>query len=109
MLPRGCRVSGIAIVAPLIVLAAQADDWPQWRGENRDGVWRETGIVQKFSSSQLQPKWRVPIGSGYCGPTVAKGRVYLMDRIAKPAETERILCLDEKTGDRIWIHEYACP
>src|SRR5689334_21135696 len=42
---------------------AFADDWPQWRGPNRDGVWRESGVVEKFAEKQLKPKWSVPIGT----------------------------------------------
>ena len=96
----------------LMLLSANclcAQDWPQWRGPNRDGVWRETGIVQKFAASQLTPKWRVEVGTGYCGPTVANGRVYLTDRLTKPSESERVHCFDEKTGSRLWSHEYDCP
>jgi outer membrane protein assembly factor BamB len=89
-------------------LSASADDWPQWRGPHRDGVWRETGIVEKFPSSQLTPKWRVEIGSGYCGPTVASGRVYVMDLAKGPPTAERIHCFDEKTGAKLWSHEYEC-
>lgn len=85
-----------------------AEDWPQWRGPGRDGVWRETGVVEKFSSDNLKPKWRAEIGAGYSGPTVAQGRVYVMDRIAKRDSTERILCFDEQTGERLWLQEYEC-
>jgi outer membrane protein assembly factor BamB len=94
----------------LAVLASigRGEDWPQWRGTERDGVWRETGIVQKFASAQLTPKWSVPIGSGYCGPTVAKGRVYVMDRVTRPVESERVHCFNEQTGATIWSHEYDC-
>ena len=53
---------------------SRADDWPQWRGPNRDGIWRERGIVERFASSELTPKWRVPIGSGYQVPFAAKVR-----------------------------------
>src|SRR5262245_5632829 len=98
-----------AIAWSPLLAAVSADDWPQWRGTNRDGVWRETGIVQKFGSSKLTPKWRVEIGSGYCGPTVANGRVYLTDRITKPTERERVHCFNEKTGSSLWSHEYDCP
>src|SRR3954451_8688902 len=98
-----CAAHLAALVWPAL---AGADDWPQWRGPNRDGVWRETGIVEKFSSTQLTPKWRVEIGSGYCGPTVAAGRVYVMDLITKPVTSERIHCFDEKTGAKLWSHEY---
>src|SRR5689334_11724201 len=101
-----------SVFATLLVLFAIApsygDDWPQWRGPNRDGVWRETGIVQKFASSELKPQWRAEIGSGYCGPTVANGRVYLMDLIVRPSTNERIHCFDEKTGKSLWSHQYEC-
>ncbi|HIN54530.1 MAG TPA: hypothetical protein EYM79_09480, partial [Planctomycetes bacterium] len=59
---------------------AHADDWPQWRGPSRDGVWQETGIIDKFSADQIPLKWKVEIGSGYSAPTVANGRVYVSDR-----------------------------
>ncbi|MCX5677453.1 MAG: hypothetical protein NTX87_20930 [Planctomycetota bacterium] len=81
--------------------AALADDWPQWRGPDRDGVWKETGLLQKFASEQIPVKWRAPVSSGYTGPTVAAGRVYLMDRRTQPAEGERILCFDAATGQPV--------
>ena len=87
---------------------SRADDWPQWRGPNRDGIWRERGIVERFASSELTPKWRVPIGSGYCGPTVSHGRVYLMDLVIRPTTMERIHCFDEQSGKKLWSHEYEC-
>jgi outer membrane protein assembly factor BamB len=99
----------LALALASAVAFARADDWPQWRGPNRDGVWRETGLVQKFSSSQLTPKWCVEIGSGYCGPTVASGRVFVMDLITKPATAERVHCFDEQSGKKIWSFEYPCP
>ena len=86
----------------------QADDWPQWRGAQRDGVWRETGIIERFASDRLELRWQVPIGPGYCGPTVAEGRVFVMDRIVEPQQRERVLCFDSKTGIPLWTHSYAC-
>jgi len=57
-----------------------ADDWPQWLGPNRDSVWRETGIVEKFPSAGPPILWRAPVGAGYAGPAVSKGKVYVADR-----------------------------
>jgi outer membrane protein assembly factor BamB len=37
---------------------------------------------------------------------VTGGRLYTMERQAKPAEVERILCLDAATGKNLWVHEY---
>ena len=85
-----------------------AEDWPQWRGPNRDGVWNEKGVVEKFAAKELKPKWRVPIGPGYSGPTVAEGLVYVMDRQTKPNQIERVLCFDEATGKSQWTHQYDC-
>jgi outer membrane protein assembly factor BamB len=71
-------------------------------------VWNETGLLEKFPSENIPHKWSVPIAAGYCGPTVAQGRVYVMDRLTKPQSIERVHCLDEQTGAKIWSHEYEC-
>src|SRR5207302_968728 len=83
---------------------AGADEWPQWRGPNRDGVWREQGIVSKFAQPQLNIQWRQPISSGYSGPTVASGRVFVTDRVVEPNQVERVLCFDAETGNPLWTH-----
>ena len=86
-----------------------AEDWPQWRGPSRDGVWNEKGVVEKFASERLKPKWTAKIASGYSGPTVANGRVFVTDRLVEPKQTERVHALDEKTGKPLWSFEYDCP
>ncbi len=97
-------------LAPAIVFcqALRADDWPQWRGPHRDGVWRETGIVERFPDKQLKIDWRAEVGPGYSGPTVAAGRVYVMDRATEPKQVERIHCFDAQTGKPLWDYSYDC-
>lgn len=104
----------------LASVAARADDWPQWMGPQRDGVWRETGVVERFTS--LPVVWRMPVNAGYVGPAVAGGRLFLLDRVAgKMPErqrgdktlpmvpgNERVLCLDTATGSNVWEHAYDC-
>ncbi|MHC4192137.1 MAG: PQQ-binding-like beta-propeller repeat protein, partial [Planctomycetota bacterium] len=96
------------IIVILLNIQASAADWPQWRGSNRDGVWREKGIVQKFNAPQLPIRWRVKIANGYSGPTVASGRVYVTDRLTTPTAVERVHCFDAMSGKRIWSHTYEC-
>lgn len=96
--------SSLSAVLPTSV----AEDWPQWRGPARDGVWRESGIIDVFPAATLEPVWRAEIGGGYSGPTVANGRVYVTDRLTKPKQVERVHCFDEQTGKRLWSHEYDC-
>src|SRR5262245_7791345 len=91
-------------------LRVHADDWPQWQGPKRDGVWRESGLLEKFPQAGLKTLWRKPIGPGFTGPAVADGRLYVMDREGEQlpkgkegAKTplggkERILCLDANDG-----------
>ena len=117
----------------LVTMEAHAEDWTQWLGNRRDGVWRESGILEKFPEGGPKLLWKTSIGSGYSGPSISNGRVYVMDRIesgdsrtAKDlhegnppknynfvrkliAGKERMLCLDEKTGDVLWSHQWDCP
>ena len=83
-----------------------ADDWPQWRGPNRDGVWRESGIFDAIPVSGLQVGWRARIGAGYSGPVVAQGRVFVTDHQFDP-EVERVVCFEEVTGQQLWVHSYS--
>lgn len=88
---------------------AIADDWPQWRGPNRDGVWHEDGLVDKFAGKELKILWRMPIAAGYSGPTVADGRVFVTDRLVEPEQVERVHAFDAKTGETAWTFSYPCP
>lgn len=104
------RISG-RLLALLILSAGitRAEDWPQWRGPQRDGVWRETGIAEKLPAGNMPIKWRAKINAGYTGPTVAAGKVYVMDRVAdRNNPQERVLCFDERTGAELWSIAYPC-
>jgi outer membrane protein assembly factor BamB len=105
----------------LVLLAAcpaLADDWPQWMGPQRDNIWREEGIVEKFPEGGPPVLWRVDVAGGYSGPAVAGGKVFVTDYVSgddvKVANferktftgIERVLCLDEATGKELWKHEY---
>jgi outer membrane protein assembly factor BamB len=106
--------------------AGRADDWPQWLGPQRDGVWRETGILATFPKDGPVVRWRQKISAGYAGPAVAQGKVFVMDRILgegvkNPADfipmyqrkgikgNERVLCYGEADGKLLWKREYDCP
>ena len=107
-MPRLASVGLLVVLGSLAARDCRADDWPQWRGPNRDGVWRETGIIEKFPAPRMALRWSTPIGSGYCGPTVSNGRVYVMDRVDMPKQIERIHAFDAQTGKPLWTHQYDC-
>ena len=99
-------------VLPLIALGSSlgADDWTQWRGLHRDGVWNERGILEKFPAGGLKVRWRAAVGPGYSSPVVAQGRVFVTDCELGPKEKrqakERVHCFDEATGKPVWTHSY---
>lgn len=108
-----------SVCLAILAMATQvmADDWPQWMGPNRDNVWRESGLLETLPS-QLKSVWRTLIAGGYSGPSVAGGKVYVSDFVTsdnvkvdnfkrdQSAGRERIQCLDEKTGVKIWSWDH---
>lgn len=97
---------------PLLLLAAtlpaatsRADDWPQWRGPNRDGISRETGWRTDWPAEGPKKLWEADVGIGYSSISVSAGRVFTMGNVN---ETDVISCFDAETGKLLWKHEYPC-
>ncbi len=116
---------GIAICCATVffldVSQGMGEDWPGWMGNSRDGVYRETGIIDEVPADGLKVKWRVPIAGGYAGPAAADGRVFVFDYTKEGGESfndpgkraelkgkERLIALDAETGKELWKHEYDC-
>jgi outer membrane protein assembly factor BamB len=99
----------VRLAAFLLVFPLVAEDWPEWRGKGRLGVWTEAGIVETFPAEGLTPAWRTPLNAGFAGPAVAAGRVFVSDfkKSAGLKGTERALALDEKSGKILWSQEWA--
>ena len=95
----------LATVVVVFLLAndALAQDWPHWRGVERDGV-----IAKPITPADGEPElaWTAEIAGGYSGPTVANGKVYVMDRVTEPNQIERVHCFDQATGENVWTHQY---
>lgn len=91
-----------------VAAVLNAEDWPEWRGRGRVGVWNETGILDKFPANGLTATWRTPINSGYSGPAVADGRVFITDSRPTTANRaiERAIAIDEQTGKILWTREW---
>ncbi len=107
--PRAPRrlVVMMAVLTTAAIAQVRADDWPEWRGKGRLGVWNDTNIVDKLPAT-LPIAWRVPINKGYSGPAVAGGRVFVTDarRTFGNRVIERILVLEETTGKTLWTNEW---
>jgi len=91
-----------------ISITAPAEDWPQFRGPNRDGVWSDLGLSKTFPLDGLKMRWRQPVSWGCSSPVVAQGRVFVSDaQFDAESVRERIHCFDETSGQRLWSYSYA--
>ena len=95
-----------AFVVALLLLAVsspvQAENWPGWRGPNRNGVSSETGIPVKWSADE-GIAWKTPIpGSGISNPVIWNDRVFLTASDGFRKANLHVICLSVKTGKILW-------
>lgn len=100
------RVPHIVLVAmgsaALFAQASLAQDWPQWRGPNRDA--RVTGFDAPANwPKELTKKWSITVGDGVATPALVGKKLYVFTR---QDGKEFIRCLDATTGDEAWQHSY---
>ncbi|HEY2147831.1 MAG TPA: PQQ-binding-like beta-propeller repeat protein [Pirellulales bacterium] len=94
----------------LFIASAKADDWPQWRGPNRDGVSKETGLATKWPEDGPKLAWKTSdLGKGYSTPSVAKGQIYVVG--TPDGKIEQLIALREADGKQLWSTDIGavCP
>ena len=91
------RWLALALIWATLTFAARADDWPQWLGPNRNGISKE--IVKPWKG---QPKvlWQADVGEGHSSPILAKGHVYVLDKVAEK-DQERLTAWTADTGKQV--------
>jgi outer membrane protein assembly factor BamB len=93
------------ILIVLLTIAISAQDWPQWRGPNRDGA------VSSFQEPKAWPEtlsqqWKVDVGLGYATPLIVGNRLFLFTR---QNDDEVMSALDAASGRVVWSTRYAVP
>ena len=99
------RSIGVIVGCVVLISAGYifAQDWPQWRGPNRDGK------VTGFTAPQTWPKaltqkWKTTVGSGDATPALVGEKLYVF---ARQGEEEVTLCLSAANGRELWQDKYA--
>jgi outer membrane protein assembly factor BamB len=94
-------------------IVVRAEDWPNWRGPDHNGISRETGWdAGKLKNGPIF-LWRKQIGTGFASVAVSDGRVYAMGNTAKGEQSGQeqkdiLWCFNVKTGEQVWKHTYPC-
>jgi outer membrane protein assembly factor BamB len=92
----------ILFLSLLLAFTVRAQDWPQWRGANRDGKAGKFNPPQTWPK-ELTPKWKVTVGQGAATPALVGDKLYVFSR---QNESEIIRCLDAASGKELWQDKY---
>jgi outer membrane protein assembly factor BamB len=96
-----CLCFSTVFVAGSANTAASTSDWPQWRGPERNGTSKESGLLKKWPAEGPKLLWQVDdIGDGYSTPVVVGKRIYLMSN--RGMENEFVQALSTQDGKPIW-------
>src|SRR5215212_2385281 len=87
----------------LICCQSRAEDWPQFLGLTRDGVYRGSDLAEEWPKEGPRVLWHAPAGQGFSGPVIAEGKVILFHRIEK---NEIVQCFDAISGKALWDFTY---
>jgi outer membrane protein assembly factor BamB len=100
------RISITFGIGVLFATAVFSEDWPEWRGANRDGISHEKGLPEKWSLDGSGLAWKAPYG-GRSSPVVVGDHLYLLNTYTKDAIVqERLLCLNADTGKLLWEQRF---
>jgi outer membrane protein assembly factor BamB len=92
----------LTCIASTVASCALAQDWPQWRGPNRDG--KVSGFnAPKTWPKELTQKWEVTVGEGAATPALVGDKLYVF---ARQEGNEIASCLDAATGKELWQEKY---
>ena len=82
-------------------MAASSSDWPQWRGPERNGLSKETGLLKEWPVGGPKLLWQAnDLGDGYSTPAVVGTRIYLMSN--RGMDNEFVQALSTQDGKVIW-------
>jgi outer membrane protein assembly factor BamB len=101
---KSMRVLLLAIVALLClvgqVMAQTTASWPQWRGPNRDGISKETGLLKQWPADGPPLAWKATgAGGGYSSVAISNGKLYTM---GLRGDREFVIAFDVATGKEAW-------
>src|SRR2546423_6188146 len=102
MIPLIHRLPIISAMLWLLALQrAAANDWPNWRGPDQNGISKETGWSASWPSDGPKQLWKASVGTGFSSVSVANRRLFTL---GNKNETDTVYCFDAESGKELWKH-----
>src|SRR5258708_32479300 len=87
----------------LLSTAVRAEDWPQFLGPTRNGIYTGSDLAASWPKAGLPQIWKKDVGQGFAAPVVVQGRLILFHRVG---DREVVDGLKAATGEPIWSSGY---
>lgn len=97
---------GLFVLLITWAVVSSGENWPTWRGPQRNGISRETAWDPAALDPDAEIVWQKSVGWGHSSFAVRGGKLYTIGNID---DQDIIYCLDAKTGDDLWQYKYDCP
>ena len=93
-------VAVVVFVLSVELVGQTAGNWPQWRGPNRDGISKETGLLKQWPTEGPRLLWKAAgAGRGYSSMAISNGRLFTM---GLRGDREFVISFDVATGKEVW-------
>ncbi|MHC4555800.1 MAG: PQQ-like beta-propeller repeat protein [Planctomycetota bacterium] len=107
-------ISTLVLLIAFMAVCSVADDWPNWRGPQHNGISNEIDWGGDWSTCEPRVRWMKQVGTGFSSIAVAKGRLYTMGNSKLTVgrtkiEHDVVYCLDANSGEILWTHAYPSP
>jgi len=107
-------ISMQALLIALMTVCAVADDWPNWRGPQHNGISYEVNREGDWAACDPNVLWEQQVGTGFSSIAVADGRLYTMGNSELivgrvTIAHDMVYCLDTNNGETLWVHAYPSP
>ncbi len=101
----GAIVASLLLSLPAVVSNRAPDDWPQWRGPNRDGLSAEKGLLKAWPAGGPPLAWQAKgAGEGYSSFAVSQGRLYTL---GARGDAEYVIAFDAASGKQLWERQHG--
>ncbi|HYT88212.1 MAG TPA: PQQ-binding-like beta-propeller repeat protein [Gemmataceae bacterium] len=98
----------VPLAPALAQLKTEPGDWPAWRGPDRTGISKETGLLKAWPAEGPRLLWKASnLGAGYSSPAVSRGKLFVLGTTKDTKDEECLIAIDIKNGETLWSRPFG--